>query len=274
LLGQFPNLSEALLEQHYHHEGLLLALRKRGIRSTELQHGLIAPSDIFYVFPKAVETVRSRALFPDRIFVYGDYWKSILRKGCEFVEDKIIVMGDFRKKNEDAGSDEAMKVIEEFVSNSKIILVSGQTFISDFFSGYVKTLSNLISSRHPEWKIIMKPHPNEKLEDYSGVSSLDNVLVTRTNIHYLFRKAHIHISIYSTTLYDSLEYGLTNFSLDHEKFRDYTRDILADHIALPLSLDQDPIEKYLTNKQNRILVDPSKVYSAFDVNLYKKTILN
>ena len=83
----------AVFEQHYHREGFLLACKRNNIKAVELQHGLIVPEDIFYVFPSETKTVIEKALFADEIYVYGEYWKSNLLKGVEYPAEKIKTLG-------------------------------------------------------------------------------------------------------------------------------------------------------------------------------------
>ena len=245
LLSSLPSLRVALVQQHYHHEGLLLALRVNKIRAYEIQHGLIAASDIFYVFPKTVAAIRKKALFPDKILVYGEYWKQVLLKGSEFVADDIVVLGDFRAKKP---GDTPDPTVAGFISGTKIILVSSQTFMHEQYTGYTKELSLLLEKNYPDWKIVLKLHPNEREESYGALGGHKNVLVTKVTIGQLFPLANIHISVYSTTLYDALGYGLVNFSLQMEGFEDYTRDIVRDGIAHRLGRSEDPIAASLSKK--------------------------
>jgi len=84
-----------LFISHYHNEGLLAALQIVGIRSIELQHGLIAGNDLYYQYSEVFGKGVNKAFFPDKIVVYGSYWKEILMKGCEFKESQIAVGGDY-----------------------------------------------------------------------------------------------------------------------------------------------------------------------------------
>ncbi len=260
LLKIFPSLRFALVEQHYHHEGLLLALKKAGIQCYEIQHGLIAESDIFYVFPKSISSIRNKALFPDKILVYGNYWKNILLKGGEFAEENIVCVGDFRTRNESPAPADS---ISKFCKDHSIILISSQTYMSEFYKNYATRLSQLLQTKHTGWKIILKLHPNEKEHDYSALSAFSNILVSRENIHSLFGLAQVHISVYSTTLYEALEYDLLNLSLQHLASRDYTDSIVGDKIALPIGEHDDPVLMYTDRKNAVSALDPGSVFADF-----------
>ncbi len=274
LLKYFPALKFAVIEQHYHHEGLILALKQKNIKSFEIQHGLISESDIFYVFPKEIASIKNKALFPDKILVYGNYWKDILLKGGEFSSTDIEVTGDFRKKNNSLQKPEEEKLITEFISGSNIILISSQTFMHEYYGTYTKWLSELLAAKHKDWKIILKIHPNEKEENYHSLSDLSNVLISKSNILYLFGLSKIHISVFSTTLFDALEYKPVNFSLQNEAFKDYTQNIINAKVALPINLNEDPILKFENLGTTSSLIDAKYVYSDFSESTYKNLFLN
>jgi len=274
VLRKLPAIKYCLLEQHYHHEGLLLALKRNKIQSYEIQHGLISEKDIFYVFPKEISAIRDKALFPDKILVYGEYWKNTLLKGSEFTKENITLVGDLRKKSASIASQEEEKEIKDFSKNHKIILVSSQTFMHEFYADYTLKLSDLLRSKHTGWKIILKLHPNEKEENYSSLRNIPNVLISKSNILYLFKLAAIHISVYSTTLYDALGYDLVNFSLINEGFKDYSLDIVKDKIAYALEQQEDPIEKSKEFLHIPSPIQPSFVYSQFEPQTFKNLFRN
>ena len=65
-------------------EALIAALRDLGIKSVEIQHGLISASDYYYVYSEKLKPGLEKALFPDTIGLYGQYWKNILLRGAEW----------------------------------------------------------------------------------------------------------------------------------------------------------------------------------------------
>jgi len=54
----------------------------------------------------------------------------------------------------------------------------------------------------------------------------------------LFSVANIHISIYSTTLYDALRYNLNNYTYKIKECEDYVNEIIKSRIATEL-IDYD-----------------------------------
>ncbi len=256
----------ALFDEHYHREAFLLALQRKKIKTVELQHGLIAPEDLFYVFPKNIQLIASRALFPDKIFTYGSYWSEILKKGFEFKPSQITELGVYQELNtyvDQASKDELAK----FINSDAIILVTTQTFLHNYFIDYVKWLSDdLIKQRSPI-KIIVKNHPSEKAEDYKVLRSLRNVKVANINTEYLLSISSWHVSCYSTTLYDATKYNCHNFSLLIPQCEDYIETFIKEGISYKLLKDQNPATMKTHAKE--FTFDKKTLYEDFEIHKHK-----
>lgn len=230
---------EIFLLCHYHKEGAILAMRRSGRKITELQHGLISVHDIFYCFPEKLAAVRERALFPDRILVYGEAWKEILRQGAEFKPEAVEVMGYYPA--EVSFAEPAVKEeIVNFVQGKKVILVTTQTYMHEWYIDYVKWLSADIITRGLNTLILVKPHPAEAKNTYAVLAALPNVKVVNADLAWLFTLCAIHVSIYSTTLYDALRYGKMNYTLYGEPFADYVNAIAAQGVAQKITSRTNP----------------------------------
>ncbi len=235
-------LKACLFDQHYHREGMLLALKRLGIRSIELQHGLIAKEDIFYVFPKPVETVAASALFPDKIFTYSPYWSGILNAGYEFKKEQVEVLGQYQYINTNI-SKEQEKAFDEFVSGHPFILVTTQTFLHGYFIPYIQWLSADLQLRRATHVIVVKLHPSEKSKEYDALLDLENVKILDCNTEFLLSKCSHHVSVYSTTLYDGSKYACRNYSLDLERCKDYVQALVNAGVSELLGLNENPLDK-------------------------------
>lgn len=223
------------LIHHYHHEGLILACKENGVTIVELQHGLIAKEDIFYVFPIQVQTVLKKALFPEKIFVYGQYWKEVLREGFEYEENNIEIIGFYPTE------DSIDTPVMHFPDSRKTILITTQYSISDYYIEYVKKISAKISS---DWAIVLKIHPAEKIEDYSILRDLPNVIVTDGSLSGLLKSSEFVVSIFSTTLFDALRYGKKAYCINYSKFSDYIEGLVKTGAIERLELDENPVLKF------------------------------
>jgi hypothetical protein len=244
---------------HYHNEGLIAAARLLEIESIELQHGLIASNDLYYVYHEQFTSVIGKSFFPEKILVYGPYWKRILENGCEYHSHQIFVAGDYlyRPKLQESIS----------VEKENLILVCAQKNMHDDYTGYVKELMGQMSD-YSDWTVIVKLHPLEKNKGaYYELKELGvEIRDIETPLDTLLAKAKIQISIYSTTFYDALGFDVCNFSLqEYGSMSDYAADMISESVALPLFIHENPIEKFLSMKQSSISLAPrEEVYSLFD----------
>lgn len=255
-------ISVAIIEQHYHREGFILACRKRGIIVNELQHGLIAEEDIFYVIPHQVSEIISKALFPDNIFVYGTYWKSLLLKGCEFKEKQIKELGFYHYEGKTKEEDRDLGL-----EAKKQILITTQYSAEKYFIDYVKKISPLLTN---EWQIILKPHPVEDEKIYMALQELHNVSILQGNLNMLINNCEFLISIFSTTIFDAVRMGKPAFSLYFPIFADYVNGIVMSKAAYPLNFDDDPVKAY----EERAVTTKDNVQNDFYAAFNKKMFMN
>ncbi len=252
---------------HYHNEGLIAALKMLKILCVEVQHGLIASNDLYYVYPEQFAGVMGRALFPDKILVYGPYWKRILEMGCEFRSFQINVAGDYLYRLSDLSKQQHVK--------ENIVLICAQKNLHEDYVRYGKQLSEHIK-KHPEWKAIIKLHPLERNKAaYEELKSFGVEIVdVETPLDELLSKSKIQISIYSTTFYDAFGFDVVNFSLqDFGTMSDYASDMISEGVAVPLSADEDPIEKFKAMKDADYTPLPREdVYADYNEGLIRDAI--
>jgi hypothetical protein len=242
---------------HYHTEGRTLAFRRKGIQVIELQHGLIATTDVFYVFPTQTKSVINKALFADQIWVYGNYWKNVLEKGVEYL-NKIKVAGYYLYDNF-SGYEHIEKEIDNFAEGKKLIIITTQTTLHKAFIDYTLWLANDIKTRNLPYKILVKTHPLEKQEHYAILHQTEGVKMMNHPLPVLFKKVQLHVTIYSTTLFDGARAGVPGFALYNEQYKDYINEIIQSGVAYPLAQNENPID--LIDKLK--MVDASYYYSEF-----------
>ncbi|MDZ4823240.1 MAG: hypothetical protein SH856_07260 [Flavobacteriales bacterium] len=258
---------------HYHNEGLVAAARHQHIKVVELQHGLISQEDYYYVYHDAVKRVQSRALFADRILLFGNFWKHILLRGAGYAENQMAIIGryQFHPKPSQKAMDEFRSKYLPGSSNSSafkhILFVACQKQMTEFYAGYINRLALLMAERHPQYCIIVKPHPLQQrqhlLDDCRKNSNViladkyDNLLV-------ILAISSIQVSVYSTTLYDAIGHRIANFSIqDYEPRAAYARQLVAEGIAFPLLQHEDPVEKIKIKEFEMLTIHPEEVYAPF-----------
>lgn len=252
---------------HYHNEGLIASLKTLNISCIEIQHGLIASNDLYYVYHEQFASVISRSFFPDKVLVYGPYWKRILEIGCEFRSHQITIAGDYLYRLSD--------IANEVHAKENIILICAQKNLDEDYLIYGKALSAHMK-KHPEWRAILKLHPLEKnkvryeeLKEY-GIELVD----VETQLDILLSKSKIQISIYSTTFYDARGFDVVNFSIqDFGSMSDYAADMIREGVAEPIHIEEDPIEKYFELKNNGLqTLKRDDVYAILDERAIREAI--
>lgn len=234
---------KVMLIVHYHKEGMMYSFKMAGIPTVELQHGLIAGEDIFYCIPQSFNAVINKSLFADCIAVFGEYWRKVLLTGCEYKPENIFVLGEYRCRNLDVSADIKNK-IEAFTANRKVILFTTQTFLHQYFIDYIQFVLEKGNIKEQGYCIIVKTHPAEKQDLYRSLSfSPDACLIVNAPLDYLFSISSIHISGYSTTLFEALSYDCANYSLWISESADYIQSMVNSRVSVLLMPDQLPFQE-------------------------------
>jgi hypothetical protein len=256
-------VKNCLFENHYHREGMIAALKAHGVKTIEIQHGLIARNDLYYVYDKYAATSANKAFFPDVLLTYGSYWRNVVLAGHEHTSESVQVVGDYTSfswPNVQEGH------------RGKILLITAQKNMADDYVRYIEDLAGRVEQSHADWKITVKLHPKEpQIEKYTEAferSKIVDLIGNETGLHDALSKASIHLSIYSTTLYDAIGHELLNLSLqEYSSSADYAADIIKDKIAYPLLFKDDPIA-LLDKTWDYPLTQRSELYAEFDAKKF------
>jgi hypothetical protein len=257
-----------VLNCHYHQEGLIAAARRNKVEVVELQHGLISPEDIFFIFPKQVEKVMPRALLPDRILLYGEFWKSRMEAGAEQICEKMEVGGFYHSYPVDPGP--GRKMAEEFVGGRKLLLITSQYSMDRHYLDFAeRTAADLPA----DWCIVLKPHPGESPSLFDSLLGKSNVLVSTLQLDYLLSIATVHVSIFSTTLFDAKRFSVMNFALDVPQFSDYVESMVSAGIAYRLRPGENPVTRWKELKDQFDPSGSSYYYQEFNRALFQERLL-
>lgn len=253
-------IKSSLLICHYHNEGFILACKRNGIMVNELQHGLIAKEDIFYVIPNQVKSIIKKALFADRILVYGNYWKTTLLQGCEYSENDIKEVGYYHFES-------ITNTEHDLVSNKKIILITTQYSAEKHFIDFAEKLSPKLTS---EWVIWIKPHPAEKIELYKFLEKkYANVNIVQGNLDSIINKSEFLVTIFSTTIFDAVRKGKMAFALNIPLYADYVEGVVKSGAAHILDINENPVDKL---NQINAMIDSKMFYDDFNSMLIDQLI--
>jgi hypothetical protein len=223
---------------HYHNEGCLAAAQLLGIKTIELQHGLISKHDLYYVYPNKYREALSKGIFPNEIWLFGNFWKEVLQKGAESEFMKPLVIGNFTTD---------VLVKSELLSKENRLLLCAQKNLSQPYIDWIRFMKKQILPLHPDWKLIVKLHPLEsQVEKYSAeANDLVEVLPISASLNEELKRAKIQVSIYSTTFFDAIGMSVKNYALDDIGYSlDYSSEMVAMGVAESLKNGEDVIEKF------------------------------
>ncbi|HPQ09057.1 MAG TPA: hypothetical protein PK995_07490 [Bacteroidia bacterium] len=276
ILDFYSNLKLAFVIPHYQKEGLIYALKKRGIKVIELQHGLIAEEDMFYVYNKNIIPVKEKALFADEIWTYGQYWKSVLLKGNEYSEEQIKVFGYYLYYPKEFSKEFQNFQAQLSQNYSYIIFATAQKNLEHHLAEYINFLAKDMKQKNQSAAIVIKPHPSAT-QDISNFidKSFSNIYIVNYPLEWLFQISNAHFSIYSTTLFDALMFNIKhNFALNHPLFSDYVEGITQKGVAKKLELNENILDKInnTTSKDDNHNLDPSYFYAPVNYELLKNEI--
>jgi hypothetical protein len=229
------NFSAVYLIPGYQTESIIYACRESGVKVAELQHGIISQSSSFFLYPPFMQKIASRALFPDKIFVFGPYWKNLLLKGHEFSSSQIEIIGDYFFKRKDSFK-------TNLPHGKKLIVFAGQKPVSaSFQKEYLLFLRDDIRKRNLNYIIVHKPHPLEELSLYSDLYN-EIIMLSDDSVSSLIPQSDIFISMFSTTLYEAREKGGKTFALYYPGYSEMINDVINNKIALKLLPGQNPVD--------------------------------
>jgi hypothetical protein len=220
---------EIILLCNYMREAFSAACKARGLAITELMHGNITLGHAYYHIPPAYATPEGRSLFPDRVVVYGQYWKDVLVQGNFLPEDQIVIGGYFLKVPEPG---------EQARKGRKMLLITSQYTVQDELLEYAAFLKRTLDPGI--WEVVIKPHPAEDSARFRMLEQPDFLRVTMENTYALMKRADVHISVYSTTLFEAARYGASNWALNVPKYADRWQEYVDTGICRLLQPDELP----------------------------------
>ena len=179
---------------------LISAAKKRSIKVTEVQHGLIVKEDLIYHYPNVEKN--SLEYFPDCFYAWDKTWGNSIT--LPISDDHIISWGNkhiesqarlFNKKNK---------------KNNILLFISQPGLTDDIFKIILDNVDEL-----SDYKIIVKLHPIEfntfeTSKYYTRLENIENIefIQNEKSIYYLFSVSEVCFGVYSTSLIESLYFNL------------------------------------------------------------------
>jgi hypothetical protein len=206
---------EYLLMATYGRYPMVAAAKERRIVVIEFQHGSPNRNKTQYAWPSFAASYKSKIPTPDRIFLYGEYFRQEL-KANGFWDEELCPVGNLKMEKY-----RTLKLKSQITANDPRIniLVTTQGLdierIVDFMTTFLE-----IAHKSLKIKLYFKLQPNfEKSKTlYKPIlNQFDCVSVLLGNeppsTYELMIQADFHISIYSTTHYEALGLGIPTIIL-------------------------------------------------------------
>ena len=179
------------------------AARELDIPTIELQHGINDRYHSGYVWGEAAKPFKSTMPVPDRMLLYGEYWRKEM-DASGFWSGTLRVTGSPRL-------DRHRREATTERSNRLRVVVTGQGFSADRVARFLLETVRAV----PNAEIIVKLHPvygsdravyESVLRSYSAVTILDADEGPST--FALLARANLHVSISSASHYDAIGFGV------------------------------------------------------------------
>ncbi len=191
-----------VMECHYDKMWAIAAAKGLNIPVLELQHGTIYDGHMAYTYdPSSCARYRERMPLPDRILTFGRYYSEILNKRGFWNSSQVKEVGFPKMEYHQAtfeyrtpGAGEKLRV-----------LISSQWIMADKLISFLQEAIRQI----PQNVVLnLKPHPGE--QDTSAYQRIDGVgiLGATDDFYELLGSHHIHCSVFSTTLLESVGLGV------------------------------------------------------------------
>ena len=188
----------------YAHGDVVKAAKDLGIKVNELQHGTFSQYHLGYSFPNSKVDLD---YFPDNLLVWNKYWKEMIEFPINF--DNIIV-----RPFQYLEIEKANYIQNKKIKNSLVIISQGA--ISKQLSKVI--LDNFSLFEHMEINYKLHPGEYERWEENLSLVELnerENVAISfDVNLYELFSVSEYQLGVFSTALYEGVEFGCKTILAD------------------------------------------------------------
>jgi hypothetical protein len=184
---------------------IIQAAKESNIYVIELQHGVFSRYHLGYSFPGREEPLD---YFPDQFNVWSDYWKKLMDLP---IDDEKVVIDRFRFLES-----QKEKYTHILKCPNQIVVLSQAALGEEMAAAILKHID-----RFKEYSIKYKLHPEEyerwcRYPSLQKLSKLQNVEILKGEIplYELFASSAIQIGVFSTALYEGVEFQCKTILID------------------------------------------------------------
>lgn len=178
---------------------LIAAMKARGIRVVEPQHGWIGPSHPAYNFGRAMREAGMSEQLPDELLTFGPFWSEGLRHPA-----KQTPIGKPTLERAAANA-------PAFENRPYSILVASSVADPSGTAAFVLALRDAL----PEWTVVFRPHPSERAtlsERYPSLTEAVRVEIDlRGDVYDSLAAVRAATGTASTVLFEAARFGVHVF---------------------------------------------------------------
>jgi hypothetical protein len=199
-------------------QGFISAANSLGIKTIELQHGVISESHPSY----KIFTQLDKNVFPRWILTNGMLEKNILLNSKHRIYSKVLPVGNYYLEIIKKKSQIPSILIELKKRFNRIVIVTLQDTVEDITIPFIKEAALI------DKKILYLIIPRYFSNKYKSLNQLDNILINEKFKFYdVIPHVDFHSTVYSTCAIESLYFGVPNILLDfNNKSSNFFNNIL------------------------------------------------
>ena len=188
----------------YAHGDLIKAAKDLNIITKEIQHGTFSQYHLGYSFP---EQKIELDYFPDQLLVWNEYWKDMIKLP---ISNKNILVYPFQYLESQKNN------YQKYKRNDNQMVVLSQGAIGEKMANVI--LENITLFKNYQIKYKLHPGEYDRWKSYPSLvklSNLENVeIIKDINLYELFSKSSIQIGVFSTAIYEGVEFGCKTILID------------------------------------------------------------
>jgi len=192
------------------HQAAIYAAKKMGIKTIELQHGIINGKHPAY----NVFTDLDKSFFPDCLFAFGDYVKNIFDEGNYFIKrENVLSVGSMYIdyiNNEYKLSKETIRIFNNIRKKyKKIMAISSQWTIEKELIKFLKKSASLRKD------ILYIFTPRDINKNYSNVNFPENIIILKNlDVYQIIKESNFHATVNSTCALEAPAIGVPNILIN------------------------------------------------------------
>jgi len=193
--------------------GLMAAAKENNIPVIEFQHGVMDNYHPLYDWPEYLKNRKNELLVPDKIFLFGQYWKENMLSTNFWKDNELLCIGNARISEI---SNKYYKNINNIKKNYKTakFVYTPTSFVRDESILFLNNALQIATENNIFLEIFIKVHPSED-SDYSFYFELEKQYPDKCKVFYhsqkslydCFVESDVHLSVYSASIFESLNIG-------------------------------------------------------------------